>query len=621
MKFKGKGSSELLSLDEAVKLEEYAGILNDDTVMIDVDDFEISEKFMDIVEYKQLNCLVTETNKGKHFFFRNGGRIERNKTNTMTICGLPTDIKTGENTSYSVLKYNGIQRSIAWEPEVDGEYDVVPYYFLPIKYKKNFWGMKNSDGRNQELFNYILTLQCEGLEKENIKECIRIINRFVFSDPLPSDELEVILRDEAFQKPIFFNKSTFLFDKFAMYLRSEYHIIRIDNVLHIYQDGVYVPGHNRIEAEMIKHIPNLNQQKRKEVLAYLELLVDENKKVAPAQYIAFRNGIYDLDTGIMEPYTASKIITNKIDHDFIPNSYHKLADDSLNKFACGDKNIRKLLEEIIGYSMFRRNELRKFFFFLGEASNGKSTFLSMLKTMLGESNISALDLKELNDRFRTAEMYGKLVNIGDDVDDDYIRNTAVIKKLVSGDPVTVERKGRDPFVLNNYSKLFFSGNSVPRMGKGKDSGALISRLVIVPFDAKFNSADKNFDPFIKDKLVGEDCMRYLIQVGINGLKRVLHNRVFTTTERMATEMKEFEESNNPIISFFDEFDGNILHESTSVVYARYSEYCMSSNVSPLSKIEFSKQVKRKYGFITKVVKLNGQCVRVFEKGESDKDED
>ena len=47
-----------------------------------------------------------------------------------------------------------------------------------------------------------------------------------------------------------------------------------------------------------------------------------------------------------------------------------------------------------------------------DGSNGKSTFLAVIQSLLGEENIASLDLKELGDRFKTAEMVGKLANIG-----------------------------------------------------------------------------------------------------------------------------------------------------------------------------------------------------------------
>ena len=52
MSFKDKSSSELLSLEEAQKYSEYAGILADDTVLVDIDDGEQAAILLNIVKTK-----------------------------------------------------------------------------------------------------------------------------------------------------------------------------------------------------------------------------------------------------------------------------------------------------------------------------------------------------------------------------------------------------------------------------------------------------------------------------------------------------------------------------------------------------------------------------------------
>ena len=89
--------------------------------------------------------------------------------------------------------------------------------------------MSAGDGRNQALFNYILTLQANDFSVDDCRECIRILNQYVMKDPLDAAELEVILRDEAFQKPVFFLGSTFLFDKFATYLKNNSQVVKINS--------------------------------------------------------------------------------------------------------------------------------------------------------------------------------------------------------------------------------------------------------------------------------------------------------------------------------------------------------------------------------------------------------
>ena len=67
--FKDKPSSELLTLEEAQKYSEYAAVLNNNAVLVDIDDYEQSEILLKIVKAKNLQCKVTKTNRGKHFLF------------------------------------------------------------------------------------------------------------------------------------------------------------------------------------------------------------------------------------------------------------------------------------------------------------------------------------------------------------------------------------------------------------------------------------------------------------------------------------------------------------------------------------------------------------------------
>ena len=616
MKFKNVADSELKTLEQVKSLDEYAGILSEDAILIDIDDFEQSETLMQIVEDNDLICRVYETTRGKHFLFKNtdaDGRIlqEKCKTGCKLACGLTADIKVGCTNAYSILKYNNKARKIIYDKFNDEEYQEVPKYLLPVSTKLDFLTMGNGDGRNQSLFNYILTLQSNDFSVDDCRECIKIINDYVLTEPLDDNELDTILRDEAFEKPVFFGKKgAFLFDKFANYLKNNNHIIKINGQMHIYQDGIYKHGVKAVEAEMIKHIPNLNRAKRAEVLTYLELLVNNDTEMSDAKYIAFKNGIYDIETGDFMDFSPEYVITNKINFNYNPDAYNETTDRTLNKLACNDKKIRALLEEVIGYTFYRRNELRKAFILIGDKANGKSTYLDMIKTMLGENNTCALDLKELADRFKTAEMFGKLANIGDDIGDEFIPNPAIFKKLTSGDRLNAERKGQDPFDFNNYSKLLFSANNIPRI-KDK-SGAVISRLVIIPFNATFSANDPDFDPYIKYKLRSSESIEYLIQIGIKGLKRVLSNQKFTTSEKVQKELQEYEESNNPILLFFKD-EPKIENEPTSKVYRQYSEFCIANTFTPMSNIEFSKQIKKRFNMEIVAKSINGKKYRVFVK--------
>lgn len=612
---KFKGRTDFKTFEQVQSLPEYAGILAAETILIDVDDFEASEILFKVVKEYALTCRVYRTSRGKHFLFKNSG-VPTNKTGCKLAIGLTADIKIGTRNSYEVLKYDNQNREILYDTAENEEAQQLPRWLFPVKSKMEFLNMETGDGRNQGLFNYILTLQSNDFSVEEARETIRIINKFVLKVPLSDDEIETVLRDDAFKKPVFFMGSTFLFDKFATFLKNNNHIIKINNQLHIYKNGIYISGLAEIEAEMIQHIPGLNRAKRTEVLAYLDILIRENSKAEDANLIAFENGLYNIVDDSFVEFTPEHIITNKIRWKYNPEAYSELADKTLNKIACNDPQIRALLEEAIGYCFYRRNELGKAFILTGDKFNGKSTFLSMVQCLLGDENISSLDLKELGDRFKTAEMFGKLANIGDDIGDEFIANPAIFKKLVTGERVSAERKGQNPFEFNNYSKLLFSANNIPRI-KDK-TGAVQRRLTIIPFDARFSADDPDFNPYIKHLLKTDEVMEYLINLGIAGLKRVLLNRKFTGSTKVQKAMDEYEENNNPIIGFFRECEDEefqIENEPTNVVYKRYQEYCLANSLQPMSNIEFSKQVNRILNMRVENKWLNGKKHRIFIKNE------
>ena len=611
---KFKGRKRLNTLENVQDLDEYAAILGEETILIDVDDGETSDLLFKIVQDLALKCRVYATTRGKHFYFKNPeGYVEKSWTKQTLALGIETDAKVGRNNSYAIMRFKGVDRPMLQDCPED-EIQELPKWLTPVKTNMKFLDMEAGDGRNQSLFNYILTLQSEDFTKEEARETIRLINRYVLSDPLSERELETILRDDAFKKPVFFKGSTFLFDKFATYLKNNNHIVKINGQLHIYKDGIYVPGHAEIESQMIKHIPHLKRANRSEVLAYLEIMIDGEAKTTNPNVIAFTNGLYNIKDGSFRDFTPDVVITNKIPWPYNPAAYSELLDHTLDRLACNDPEVRALLEEMVGYCLYRRNELGKAFILIGDKSNGKSTFLHVVKNMLGDSNIASLDLKELGDRFKTAELFGKLANIGDDIGDEFIANASVFKKLVTGDRVNVERKGQDPFEFNNYAKFLFSANNIPRM-KDK-TGAVQRRLVIVPFDAKFTPNDPDFRLFIKDELCEQDSMEYLIVLGLKALKSVLGKAQFTTSKRVQGQLDEYEQNNNPIIGFIQEvgLDG-IVNEPTKTVYRKYKEYCIANNFQALSNIEFSRQIIKRCGLtiVDKWVSRIGKC-RVFVEG-------
>lgn len=611
------------------------GALHPHIVLVDYDAKEAFDCRVKIAQALGQHCIAIRSSRGGHMYFYDTAHTVRtaNTHNRTLLSFCPVDYKLG----YKMLKTTGeikpadsyaclskedksLRELVYCNIREDNTLDEIPFYDLRVKAseKYDFLDMAAGDGRQEGLFTYMNPVKAAGYSYEQFKEAAELIEHYIFAVPL-GEEFENAVRREAWDSvkmdsSVYFNeKGQFSFNRFGDHLIEKHHVKKINGQLYIYENGVYVPGHRAIEKAMLGEIPSLARARRNEVLDYLEVVCNTVLSLN-ADWIAFENGVYNIFDNTFSEFSPEHIITNKIRWNYNPGAYSKAADEMLNRVSCDDPQIRLLLEEMIGYCFYRRNELRKAFILTGDGSNGKSTFLAVIQSLLGEENIASLDLKELGDRFKTAEMVGKLANIGDDISDEFISNSAIFKKLVTGERVSVEQKGRDPFEFNNYSKLVFSANDIPRI-KDK-SGAVLDRLVIVPFNAKFTVEKTGFKSNIRRDLVGHaDVMEYLINLGISGLKRILEKQQFTVSTKVQDELDDYRQRNNPILGFIRECedeDFKIENEPTSKVYKRYQEYCLANGLQYESKTMFSKELntwgnlKVGYGHLP-----GGKTIRIY----------
>lgn len=600
-----KGISQVRTFEDASQFANFGAVCNEGYIDISFDDAEMSEAFLNMAEQNQWRCMCLENpvNHHLHTYWKDTAhRITKFNKDLNLACGLVADIHGGE--TYIPLKVNGVDRfPPVYDIYEDEEYQEVPEELIPVQTNIKLWKSKEGDGRNSDLYGYILILQSQlQMSDDRIRELYKeCINRFILGDKMSDAELDVILRDESFQKqiiPSFWSGASFLHDKFAEYLIQTDHIIRVDGQLHIFNDGSFTNDLDVITATMRGYVPKLKKSQKAEVLDYLSDMAPVRKE-AEARFIAFKNGVLDVVTGELHEPSPDHVVSNIIPWNYDPAAYNELTDRTLNKISCNDPRIRKLLEECCGYCFYRDNSYNRAFILIGDKANGKSTFLKVLIALLGEKNVSSLDLKNLGDRFSKASLYKKLANIGDDISDDFIPDTSLFKKITDGGRIEAENKGQKPFDFSPYAKLIFSANDIPRM-KDK-TGAVMRRLVIIPFNAKFSPSDPDFDPDIKSKLAEQSSMEYLVRIGVEGLKRIIQQKDFTQSDKVDAEREQYNLENNPVLAFLaDQDKEQIINQATGEVYRKYQVFCQENGYQAVSNISFSKQINRELGTHTEI---------------------
>lgn len=612
-------------LSEPPENHDYVGVLRDDIIQLDFDDERSSRIVMNIVNEKKLRCDVLETTRGVHLYFKTEEAIKTQSVGIFNAIGLHCDIGLGFKSRVIPLV---VTRDITSSKIVDGvettvteqvtknrkwiqtyaDLEPIPCYLRPIS--RVDYNLSKSDSRNQTLFEYILKLQMHNFNREEIRKTIKIINNHILYEPLPDREIDTITRDESFSEELFFTeKGRFLHDRFGNYMLTNLNIIRIDGQVFIYtKDNLYSNDPLEFEKQMITKIPSLKDQQRKEVYKYIILQCTKTGEFASARYIGLKNSVLDLETMEEFPYSPRWVINNKINIDYNPKAYSKVLDNTLTKVACGDTQIRTLVEEMVGYTLYRKNSMQVCFILTGEGSNGKSTILNVVKKLIGKQNYSSLDLRELETTFGPAEMYNKLANIGDDISAKYLENSSVFKKVVTGESFIAQRKYAQPFELESYATQIFCANELPQVHDKSDGFS--RRIIIVPFNARFKTSDADYDPFIEDKLLSDESIQYLLNLAIDGLRRIIISKKFTKSDRSEVEKADYMRLNNNVLEWFDT-EPKVINESVGDVYLQYQVWCNSNGCSPVKTRNFSKEIKKLTSYVSKPKTIKGKSVRVY----------
>lgn len=603
------GFSHKYSFRTAQNWDDVGVVVEHPYVVFDVDNQITFQLLYSMIEEMNIKTRVMRTSRGGHFWFKSDEPLSNN-TGINTPVSIDVDIRSYGKHSMCVVRQVGEWRE--WI-KFDDNVDYIPAWLTPIKHDEKFLGAREGDDRNNRLFSYIITLTNAGLGRDDIRTTFRLINDYLFEDALSDEELSTITRDASFENlhDSFFEGRRFKHNTFANYFTNDNNVFILNGRLYMYNDGYYSDDEREINKRMIDYVESLTRNQRQEVMSYIKLIAKAPIDKSP-YHISTLNGVIDVrEPNSLQPYSPDIFTTNKLPVYWNPEAYDENVDKTLNKLVCNDQELRLVIEEMIGYALLPTSRFQKAFILTGEGSNGKSTFLEMLIEFLGNENVSSLSLKELNHNFKIAEITSKLANIGDDISGEYLEDSSIFKKLVTGEDITVDKKNEQPYKLRNTAKLIFAANELP-MTMDKTKG-MERRLTIIPFNATFSQYDEDYDPFIVDKLKSDNAKSYLLNIGIQGIQRLYAQNGFTESKASAEVFRRYRIENNNVLGFLDDVGDEILEQSTHDVYSRYNMWCAMHGLNPYKLTKVNKTI-RENGFLNHTTTRDGQSVQVWRRG-------
>lgn len=157
-----------------------------------------------------------------------------------------------------------------------------------------------------------------------------------------------------------------------------------------------------------------------------------------------RNGLLDIRDMSFKEHTPSYLSTVKLNVEYNPQVDCPQFKKFLNEVL--DCKLIPLVQEIVGYLLTTNTASQKAFVFWGPARTGKSTLLWVVEyLLLGKKNVSNIPWQEIGDKFKTAELLGKLANVFSDLPSKSIDDTGIFKVVTGEDYLMAEKKNKNPF--------------------------------------------------------------------------------------------------------------------------------------------------------------------------------
>lgn len=382
----------------------------------------------------------------------------------------------------------------------------------------------------------------------------------------------------------------------------------------VYEGGTWRP----------RHISELRRYVRKELRSYrsigvsvnqgriasLAAMLEDDLHVGDAEvsamrderkrYINLTNGLYNLQTFQMEPHRKEVYFTTQLSFPYDPDAdcptFRAYLQSSLvHPDGSTDRQLVNLVMQGLGYSMTARTDLKASFWLVGEKDSGKSTFISIIKGLMGELH-TTVDLGQIGkNRFLLAPIVGKRVITFTEASEGSMLDDAIYKTLTGGtDDISADVKNKDPIVFRPEAKIWWAMNGMPRISDR--SGATTRRITIIPFNKSIAPDKRILD--LEDRLLAERSG--IFNELMFALQRVIRQGHFDHCQQADEQLQQYIAENDTEATFIDQCAerGENERVQSADLYLAYSSWCTANGFKAKNANQIAKDWRR-LGFVNR----------------------
>jgi len=317
----------------------------------------------------------------------------------------------------------------------------------------------------------------------------------------------------------------------------------------------------------------------------------------PIDEINVKNGLVNVTTLARRDHSPDFLHPNQFDIEFDPNATCPEFDSFLERALYPGES--QVVFEFLGFFLVPDvRTFQKALLLFGDGGNGKSTLLAVIADLLGEDNISAVTLHELEtDRFAPVGLVSRLLNIEADLTSTTIPGSGTFKKIVGGDAIEVQQKYEPRKKVRLYSRMLITANEYPQ--SRDTTPAFWDRWIVLPVN-KINFRDPVACAAAGIKWVPQNELLEKLHAERPGIlvkalrayRAAKERGAFYENARMSAALLDFKRQIDPLSRWLDDqtMTGDQMRIRQMELHAKYNEYCRVRELSPLNSRQFSEKV-------------------------------
>jgi len=323
--------------------------------------------------------------------------------------------------------------------------------------------------------------------------------------------------------------------------------------------------------------------------AHLPKPVRDNDEVI----INLENGTFHItpQTQLLKAFEKDDFLTYQLPFAFDEDAEAPQFTKYLNR-VIPDVSQQQILAEFIGHVFIKTSSLKleKALILFGGGANGKSVFFEIINALLGSENISSYGLQSLTNEngYYRAMIGNKLLNYTSEISNNI--NSSVFKQLVSGEPIECRLPYGAPFIMNDYAKLMFNANELPK--DVENTEAFFRRFLLLDFNVTIPEHER--DPELAKRIISQELPGIFNWV-LDGLNRLLHSKKFTHSVVADNLAKTYRQESDTVHLFMDDcgYVSDIFEEiPLKVLYNEYKCYCIDSGYKLMSLKSYTDALRR-----------------------------